>query len=140
MSEFRSYFEQTIAEWLDKNKIKYEYEPRSFPYVSRIKNGRCSVCSAPAVQDRDYTPDFYFPDFGFYAECKGNFTSHDRKKMRDVKRSWPDIDIRMVLQSNNLIVAGDRNGARYSNWCVKYGFPFALRSIDSHWFKVQIRK
>lgn len=135
--KFRSYFEQTIAAWLDKNKIKYEYEQHSFKYKSRIKNGVCEVCGSSAVQLREYTPDFYFPDYGFFVECKGRLDSNDRKKMRDFKRVNPDVDVRILLQSNNLIEAGTgrTGGDRYSDWCEKFGFRYALRSIDARWFK-----
>lgn len=133
--KWRSDSERQIAEFLTKNNIKWEYEEYEFDYVSRIKGGICEKCGEPAVQRRVYTPDFYFPDFGFFLEVKGRLTSHDRKKYRDFKRSNPDVDVRLLLLANNLLESGNRDGGRYSDWAEKFGFRYCLRGVDLTWFK-----
>jgi hypothetical protein len=132
-SGMRSGLERQIAAWLDKNGIKYEYESKKIKYTSSVKGGVCPKCGTPAIQNRVYTPDFWFPDHGFFLEAKGRFTSHDRKKMRDVKRSNPELDIRMLFPSNNKIDPGKDD--RYSDWCDKFEFMYSLRGINAEWFK-----
>lgn len=133
--KWRSHSESMIADWLDKNNVKWEYEGYEFDYVSRIKGGICEKCGEPAVQKRVYTPDFWLPDYGFFIEVKGQLTSHDRKKMRDFKRSNPGVDVRLLLLANNLLTTGNKNGGRYSDWCEKFGFIYCLRSVEPKWLK-----
>ena len=52
---FRSKFEFDFAQYLAKNKIKYEYEPEKFEYIMPVKS---------------YTPDFYLWEYGFFLELK----------------------------------------------------------------------
>ena len=54
---FRSRFEFEFAQYLAKNKIKYEYEKDKFRYILPIKI---------------YTPDFYLVEYGFHLELKGH--------------------------------------------------------------------
>ena len=133
MKEMRSGAEINVATWLEHNGIEYEYETHKVPYISVIKGGECEKCGGRAVQNRVYTPDFWFPDHGFYIEVKGRLTSSDRKKMRDVKRSNPTLDIRFLFVSNNKITPAKPE--RYSDWADKYGFPYCLRSVERSWFE-----
>lgn len=59
----RSTFEQRFAEYLDKNNLKWSYEPKSF-----------LVCN-----DKTYTPDFYVDCFG-YVEIKGWWRDDAKEK------------------------------------------------------------
>ena len=61
-----------------------------------------------------------------YIEVKGYFRPEDKPKMKAVKASNPDLDIRFVLANNN---------KRDIAWCEKYGFPWAIRNIPEEWFK-----
>ena len=65
-------------------------------------------------------------------ECKGRFTSEDRRKMRLVKEQHPDLDIRFVFsRSSSKINKGSKT--TYADWCHKYGFPFADKLIPEIW-------
>jgi Phage endonuclease I len=132
MTEMRSGAEINCANWLGANGVEYEYETHKIPYVSVIKGGECEKCGGKAVQNRVYTPDFWLPEYKFYIEVKGRLTSSDRKKMRDVKRCNPKLDIRMLFVSNKITPSKPE---RYSDWSDKYGFPYSLRSVDVNWFK-----
>ena len=54
---FRSDFELRVARKLAENGRDFEYETKKIPFQPKIKN---------------YTPDFWFPEYGFYVEAKGN--------------------------------------------------------------------
>jgi len=45
---------------------------------------------------RNYTPDFYLPDYNMYVEIKGYWWGNDREKMRIVLETYPDIKIAIV--------------------------------------------
>jgi len=53
--------------------------------------------------------------------------------MRDVKASNPDKDIRLLLLANNKITKNKEE--RYSDWCAKYGYQYAIKNIPGGWFK-----
>lgn len=115
----KSGLEIRINKELKKRKVKFDYEKYSLPYVVQ-KN--------------------YWPDFIVYRnegpsiilEVKGYFPQEDQRKMRSVKEASPDLDIRMVFDKDNKI---PRTKMRYSDWCIKYNFPYCVGSIPEDWFK-----
>ncbi len=114
VNNYRSGLEAQVAEQLDKTGIKYEYETIRLPYKL----------------DAKYIPDFIIGDL--IVECKGRFTSEDRRKMRLVKEQHPDLDIRFVFsRSSSKINKGSKT--TYADWCHKYGFPFADKLIPEIW-------
>lgn len=52
-SKVRSKYEKRTAEYLEKNKIKYQYEPLIL------------------LEGRQYRPDFYLPDYNLFLEICG---------------------------------------------------------------------
>ena len=81
--KFRSDFELSLAYKLSEANLQYEYETEKISYQPKIKN---------------YTPDFWFPDYNFFVEAKGKFDAADRAKHLLIKKQNPDIDIRFVFQ------------------------------------------
>ena len=79
---FRSGLEERVADLLVGLGVKYEYESTKVPYVIH----------------HNYTPDFILPN-GVWLECKGYWDSKDRKKIKEVIKQNPDIDLRMVFQA-----------------------------------------
>ena len=79
---FRSGLEERVADLLVGLGVKYEYESTKVPYVIQ----------------HNYTPDFILPN-GVWLECKGYWDSKDRKKIKEVIKQNPDIDLRMVFQA-----------------------------------------
>ena len=114
---YRSMFEAGIADQLDEEGIKFEYERETIIYVQ------------PA-QTRKYNPDFFLPN-GIIVEAKGKWTIEDRKKMVNVIEQNPDLDIRMLFQHDNKL--NKRAKQRYSEWCTKRGIVWAVGKVPREW-------
>ena len=112
---YRSGLERRVGAQLDAAKAPYEYEIDRLPYTL--------VCN--------YTPDFKLSN-GIYVECKGRFTSEDRRKMRAVKAANPTADIRMVFsRSASKLSKGAKQ--TYGEWCDRHGFPYADKLVPISW-------
>jgi hypothetical protein len=86
------------------------YEEDSFEYVVR----------------KSYTPDFKIPTTAggfFYLETKGRFTSADRKKTLEFKRSHVDVPLLIAFQ-NPYQRLTKKSVTTYADWCNKYGIPW----------------
>jgi len=117
--KFRSDFELTVARKLAENGRDFEYETQKIPFQPKIKN---------------YTPDFWFPEYGFFVEAKGKFDTADRSKHLLIKKQNPDVDIRFVFQrARNKI--RKNSSTSYGMWCDKHKFVWAEGSIPEEWFK-----
>lgn len=118
---YRSGFEQLMAEGLDAGGIDYGYE------ISKIKY-------TPPVKVRTYTPDFTLikkDGTEMYLETKGYWPAAERTKMKLIKQSNPEADIRIVFQNSKTKI---RKGSTTTYamvaqklgylWCdLKVGFP-----------------
>ena len=115
---FRSGLEGKVADLLSSLKVKYEYENTKLAYVLEC----------------NYIPDFLLPN-GVFLEVKGRLTSEDRRKMKAVKKSNPELDIRFVFQAPfNKIYKGSKT--TYAKWAEKSGFPWChYQSIPIDWLK-----
>ena len=114
VNSYRSGLEANVANQLDEAGITFEYETTRLPYKL----------------DAKYIPDFIIGDM--IIECKGRFTSEDRRKMRLVKEQHPHLDIRFVFsRSSSKINKGSKT--TYANWCDKNGFPYADKLIPTSW-------
>jgi len=78
---FRSNWEVILAKNMDKNNIKWKYEPRVFKLDEKIF----------------YLPDFYLPDYDKYVEVKGFMYDHSREK------------IQKFMEHHELILLNDLN-------------------------------
>ncbi len=115
-SKYKSELEAKIAKSLGK---KFEYESQKIHYVL----------------PKTYSPDFSStrPDGTVvHIEVKGWFRYEDQQKMRAVKFANPSLDIRMFFPSD-----GKVQGSKMKNseWCIKWGFPFAIGKIPRSWKK-----
>lgn len=115
---YRSKAEAKFAEYLKENNIYFEYETIVLPYE---------------VQEiRKYTPDFVLDDF--IIEFKGKFDTDARKKMKLIKKQYPDKDIRLVFMQDNRITKTSKT--RYSDWARKNGFKYHIGiSLPKEWIK-----
>jgi len=77
-----------------------------------------------------YVPDFVLPN-GIIIETKGWFPPEDRRKMANVKRCHPELDIRFIFLKDQPITKGSKT--LYSTWAEKHGFPWALKTIPVDW-------
>jgi len=120
---YRSLFERRVAEYLDKSKVKFKYEPFELGYYIP-KNGLCNSCGdTDILVYRKYVADFIVSD-NIIIEAKGRFTSADRSKMRMVAHWNPEYDVRMMFQRDNFITK--RHKKRYSTWCKDHNIPCAF--------------
>jgi hypothetical protein len=85
--------EEVFANLLDFYRIRWEYEPRSFPLVWD-KGGR--VIEA-------FTPDFYLPDVDLYIELttmKQALVTRKNRKIRMLKVVYPHINVQVLYQKD----------------------------------------
>ena len=120
---YRSGFEQSIAEQAKKDGIKYDYEP---------KDGKIEWTAAV----KTYLPDFVLAN-GVIVEAKGRLTVHDRVKHLAIQSQHPHLDIRFVFQYDNKITR--TSNTRYSDWCEKNGFQYAMKTIPKEWARAKGR-
>ena len=72
---FKSNWERIVAKNLDKNNIKWKYEPQVF----QLSN------------DEFYTPDFYLPEYDKWIEVKGYMYDHSRIKIKKFIEEHHDL-------------------------------------------------
>lgn len=117
----RSKFEEKVAEKLGD---LVEYEPIRLPFIQ------------PEAK-RNYIPDFrYKGTDNLYIECKGRFTSHDRKKMLLVKQQHPNITFRLLFMNASVRLTKSSK-TTYGEWAEKNGFEWAdfRKGIPKKWLK-----
>lgn len=108
-----------MAKYLKKCNIKFTYEKEKIKWVD--------------LKIRTYTPDFVLEN-GIIIETKGRFISVDRRKHKEIKKQFPDLDIRFVFNnSRSKLYKGAKSS--YGDWCKKHGFKYADKTIPKEWLK-----
>lgn len=136
-SKFRSKYEAKVAANLVTQDFKYEYETSTFDYHDPITKGLCPCCgNKRVVQVRQYTPDFVLKDehgaVVFYLETKGLFTSENRTTLLAMKKDHPSVDVRLLFMRDNKLHRS--SPTRYSDWCNKHGFKWAVgEDLPDNW-------
>ena len=116
---YRSGFEDTVAKELTAKGVEYTYEKEKIKWVD--------------LKVRTYTPDFVLGN-GIIIETKGRFVANDRRKHKEIKKQFPDLDIRFVFQNSRAkLYKGAKSS--YGDWCDKYGFVYADKSIPDEWLQ-----
>lgn len=116
---YRSGFEDEVAKELRKKKVQFTYEKEKIKWVD--------------IKVRTYTPDFVLAN-GIIIETKGRFVANDRRKHKEIAKQFPDLDIRFVFQNSRAkLYKGAKSS--YGDWCKKYGFVYADKSIPDEWIK-----
>lgn len=114
---YRSGFEDDVAQELRSKGIKFTYEKEKIKWVD--------------MKVRTYTPDFVLSN-GIIVETKGRFVASDRRKHKEIQKQFPDLDIRFVFQNSRAkLYKGAKSS--YGDWCNKYGFKYADKSIPDDW-------
>lgn len=134
-----SFLEDRVVADLLKRGIKYEYEPETLPFDSKIHGGKCRQCGSKDVAvTRRYTPDLKFGEHKppIYVEVKGKFTASNRRRMEeflaDVRNTG--FDLRFVFQRDNWITR--KHKSRYSDWADEHKIPYAIGDkIPDSWLK-----
>ena len=116
---YRSGFEHKVADQLNEQKIKFEYETTVINYIK-------------PQTEHTYTIDFTLPN-GILVETKGRWVAEDRKKHLLIKKQHPELDIRIVFMSGKTKI---RKGSKttYGDWCDKNGIVWAEKQIPEDWF------
>lgn len=121
----RSGLEDRLAEQIKSIDGKEVYESRYLTY------------KIPESVHK-YTPDFILSN-GIIIEAKGLFEADDRKKHLLIKQQYPHLDIRFVFSNpRNKLYKGSKT--TYADWCDKYGFKYASKTIPPAWFKERKKK
>ena len=115
---FRSGLEMEINESLKSHGIDGEYEKHIIAYTK------------PETKHK-YHPDFHLPN-GIFIETKGRFLTDDRKKHLLIKVQHPELDIRFLFQNAKARIS-KASKTTYADWCDKYGFKFAEKTIPPDW-------
>jgi hypothetical protein len=120
---YKSGLEHKVADTLKEINYPVNYETETLHYV------------VPSTKHK-YTPDFVFTrkDGGtMFVETKGRWTTADRKKMKYVLQSNPDIDIRIVFQNpNQKITKGSKT--TYEMYALKMGIKHVEKKmIPAEW-------
>ena len=100
---------------LEEDGIDYRYEAVTVEWIP---------------EPRKYIPDFILPN-GVIIEAKGRFKTEDRARHVAIREQHPELDIRFVFQYDNPIRKG--SDTRYSDWCDKHGFLYAIGEIPEEW-------
>lgn len=113
---FRSGLEERVADLLVELGVKYEYETQKIPYVI----------------SHNYSPDFILPN-GVILECKGYWDSADRRKIKEVKKQHPELDLRMVFQAPFNTIS-KKSKTTYAKYCDKLNIPWtSFANIPLKW-------
>lgn len=116
---YRSGLEEDTAAYLKKKKVKFTYEKEKIKWVD--------------LKVRTYTPDFVLAN-GIIVETKGRFISVDRRKHKEIKKQFPELDIRFVFANSRAkLYKGAKSS--YGDWCKKHGFKYADKVIPDEWLE-----
>ncbi len=92
-TEFAHHSERVFARLLDFYRIRWEYEPRTFP-LEHDEDGNVTEA---------FTPDFYLPDSDLYVELttmKQSLVTKKNRKLKRLHELYPDIKIRLLYQKD----------------------------------------
>ena len=84
--------EQEFARFLDYYRIRWRYEPVSFPIAWEA--GRISEM---------FTPDFYLPEHDLYVEVttmKQSLVTPKNRKVRMLRELYPDVNIKLLYRKD----------------------------------------
>ena len=113
---FRSQLEEKVADLLVELNIDYDYETKRIPYTIQ----------------HHYTPDFILPN-GVVLECKGYWEASDRRKIKQIVKDNPDLDLRMVFQAPFNKIS-KKSKTTYAQWCDRLKIPWcAYYDIPIDW-------
>jgi hypothetical protein len=112
---FKSGFERTININLLSRGVDFKYEGLKLPYII----------------DHVYNPDFILSN-GIIIEAKGYFrTPSEIAKMRTVKKTYPELDIRFVFMYADKKIP--RQKQTHEQWATRHGFPYAIGLVPEEW-------
>ena len=93
MPSFAHPSEMEFAKVLDFYRVRWEYEPKSFP-IEWNESGNVI---------HEFTPDFYLPELDLYIELttlKQNLITKKNRKIRKLKELYPDVNIKVFYRKD----------------------------------------
>lgn len=93
LARFAHPSEAEFARILDFYRIRWAYEPRSFP-LEWSEDGRVV---------ESFCPDFYLPDFDVYIELttlRQSLVGRKNRKLRRVRELYPEIRVKIFYSSD----------------------------------------
>lgn len=109
--------EKSVTKSLPRGRYKYEDEYLAY------------------VIPHKYLPDFVITKHDgskIYLEVKGFMRYEDQQKMKAVKFSNPDLDIRFYFPADKQV---HKSKMKNSEWCEKYGFKYYIGRMPRGWWK-----
>ncbi len=88
---FSHHAEQEIARLLDYYRIQWMYEPRSFTLQ----------WDGQGKPKRQFTPDFYLPDYDLYLEVttlRQRLMTRKKQNLRLIRELYPQVRIKMLTR------------------------------------------
>jgi hypothetical protein len=85
--------ERVAAQILDFYRIRWEYEPTTFP-IEWDRHGKVLA---------SFAPDFYLPDFDLYIELttmSQKLVTKKNRKVRRLKELYPDVNVKVFYQKD----------------------------------------
>jgi hypothetical protein len=92
-TDFAHPSERVAAQILDFYRIRWEYEPTTFP----IEWDRHGTAIA------SFTPDFFLPEFDLYIELttmSQKLVTKKNRKVRRLKELYPDVNVKVFYQKD----------------------------------------
>lgn len=103
-TDFAHPSERVAARILDFYRIRWEYEPTTFP-IEWDETGNVTA---------SFAPDFYLPDLDLYLELttmSQKLVTKKNRKVRRLRELYPDVNIRVFYQKD------------FRQLLLKYGIP-----------------
>jgi hypothetical protein len=120
---YRSGLELKVADQIKEENYPLNYETETLNYIVPERKSK-------------YTPDFIFTKKNgtlMYIETKGRWTATDRKKMKHILQSNPDIDLRIIFQNPNQRISKSSK-TTYEAYALKLGIQHvAKKNIPQEW-------
>ena len=115
---FRSKLESEVSKVLEGKGLKVSFETEKLTYLL----------------PKRYIPDFVVEYKGkkIYLEVKGYLRFEDQQKMRAVKATNPELDIRFYFPRDQRVHTSKMLN---SQWATKYNFPYYIGSLPKDWYK-----
>jgi len=112
-------FEGALARQISDAGFDVWYEVAKLPYIK-------------PSQKSWYLPDFILPN-GIIIEAKGWLDCRERTKLKNIRASHPNLDIRIIFQRpQNKITKYSKT--TYAKWATQHGFIWADRWVPESWF------
>ncbi len=85
--------ERRFARILDFYRLRWEYEPHTFPLL----------WDGSGTAKESFTPDFWLPDLGFYLELttlRQRLVTRKNRKVRRFRQLYPDRRIQLLYRND----------------------------------------